>query len=147
VLQESGVLPVDPIFVDGEIWIGCKIYWWFLLATLGWATFKIFRVWLRVPPFSSKAKQASGPDRVRSWQRLARSVARWAGLVLIGAALLVSIALCRMASEPPQIAISTGVFLSVERDVGVSLIAAFFVVLVLYLIRWHLVLRIERHNS
>jgi hypothetical protein len=137
---------MDPIAVDGKIWIGYQIYVWFLFLTLAWATLRILRVWIRVPPFSSKAKHVSDPDHVRTWQRLARSVARLAGLVLIGGALLVSITLCRMASEPPQIANSTGMLLSVGRDVGGSLVAAFFVVLVLYLIRWHLVLRIERHN-
>lgn len=143
-LQQSSGLSLDPIIIDREMWIGYKIYVCFLFAALAWAGFRIIRVWSPVPPFSSKARHPPDRDCVKSWRRLARSVARWTGLILVGAALIVAIALCRMASVPPQVALNASVFLPDLGDVGGSLVAALVVVLVLYLIRWHLMLRIER---
>ena len=146
-LQESGAIGLDPISIDRSMWIGHKIYVWFTLAAFGWAGARIIRVWLRVLRFSPKTRQPPDPDNLKNWRVLARSAARWSGLVLIGWALVAAIGLCRMALDYAHFANHTPVVFSVVGDLAGLLAVALFVVLVLYLIRWHLLLRIERHEG
>jgi hypothetical protein len=140
-------LLADPIIIDRELWIGYKIYVWFIVLTFAWAGQRIFRVWLRVPPFSSKLKQPPDPGYLKSWQVLARSVVRLGGLVLIGWGLLASAAVFRIASESPQFVNTTPMMLSVVGDLTVPLLMTVIVLLVLYLIWWHLRVRTEHYDS
>lgn len=146
VLQESVTFSIDPMTVYRQPWIGYRMYHLFLLATFTWVGIKILRVWVWVPPFSSRAKRPPDPGHLQDWRRLARSLARWAGLVLVAWGLIASIGLYRMAAESLQFANHTSMVFSVVGDLASSLAMALFVVLVLYLFRWRLLARLERHE-
>jgi len=75
-------MALDPISINKSLWVGYRIYIWFVLATFSWTGVRIIRVWLQVPPFSSKARQSSDLGYLKGWRVLARSAGRWAGLVL-----------------------------------------------------------------
>ena len=142
-LQESGPLAVDPLSIDRELWIGYRLYILFLLAAFAWAAVRFVKVWVRIPPFSRRLRQSSNPDDRRNWQRLVRSSSRWTGLIFIGWGLVASIHLCRTTGGSPQFANKTLELWSFAGDAAACLVAALLVVLLLYLIRWHLLLRIE----
>jgi hypothetical protein len=146
-LQESGGLITSPMSIDREFWIGYKIYIWFLLATFVWTTYRMLKVWYRVPPFFVRSQQSKDPGYFKFLEDLTSSFARWSGLVFLGWGLVAATAIYRMSYDlQREGVINAAEFLSPVGDLSASLCAALWVVLFLYLARWHLLNRIERYN-
>ena len=146
-LQESGGLITSPVSIDREFWVGYKIYIWFLLLTFVWTAYRMLRVWYRVPPFFVRLQQSKDPGYLKLLEYSTRSFARWSGLVFLGWALVTATTIYRMSYDlQREGVINAAEFLSPVGDLSASLCAALWVVLFLYLARWHLLNRIERHN-
>jgi hypothetical protein len=147
VLQESGGLITSPMSIDREFWVGYKIYVWFLLVTLVWAAYRMLRIWYRVPPFFVRLQQCKDPGYLKLLEHSISSFARCSGLVFLGWGLVTATATYRMSIDLQRGgAISAADFLSPVGDLSASLCAALWVVLFLYLARWHLLNRIERYH-
>jgi hypothetical protein len=145
VLQESGALSTA-LVIDRQLWVGYKIYFWFLISTFAWVAVRVLRIWLRVPPFS-RSENRLDPNYQTGLRFLANSIQRWAGLVLICGALLASIGIVRVDAEAQQFPKPTTlIILFGAADVGGLLAAGLVVVLALYLLRWHVLLRLERNG-
>ena len=146
-LQEAGGLATAPIIVDRELWIGYKIYIWFLFATFAWATQRLLRVWFQVPPFVGKV--TSDPAYLSGLKRFATNIARWLGLIMIGWVLLVAAAIGRTIAVLGTVAFANteAEVVSVIGDLSGSMAAALSVALLLYLIRWHILGRVERRDN
>jgi hypothetical protein len=147
VLQESGGLITSPVSIDREFWVGYKIYIWFLLLTFVWTAYMMLRVWYRVPPFFVRLQQSKDPGYLKLLEYSTRSFARWSGLVFLGWGLVTATTIYRTSYDlQREGVINAAEFLSPVGDLSASLCAALWVVLFLYLARWHLLNRIERHN-
>jgi len=147
VLQESGGLITSPVSIDREFWVGYKIYIWFLLLTFVWTAYRMLRVWYRVPPFFVRLQQSKDPGYLKLLEYSTRSFARWSGLVFLGWGLVTATTIYRTSYDlQREGVINAAEFLSPVGDLSASLCAALWVVLFLYLARWHLLNRIERHN-
>ena len=145
-LQESGALQTAPLVIDRQLWVGYRIYFLFLIGTFAWVTLRVLRIWLLVPPFSRSQKRLD-PAYQGGLRILANSIQRWVGVVLICGALLASIGIVRVSAEAQQFPTpTTFLILSEAADVGASLTVGLVVLFALYLFRWHLLLRIERHD-
>ena len=133
--------------IDREFWIGYKIYVWFLLVTFVWMAYRMLRIWHRVPPFFVRSLQSKDPGYFKLLEHLASSFARWSGLVLLGWSLVAATAIYRTSFDLQRAGtINAAEFLSPVGDLSASLCAALWVVLFLYLARWHLLNRIERYH-
>jgi hypothetical protein len=147
VLQESGGLITSPVSIDREFWVGYKIYIWFLLLTFVWTAYRMLRVWYRVPPFFVRLQQSKDPGYLKLLEYSTRNFTRWSGLVFLGWGLVTATTIYRMSDDLRwEGVINAAEFLSPVGDLSASLCAALWVVLFLYLARWHLLNRIERHN-
>jgi hypothetical protein len=147
VLQESGGLITSPVSIDREFWVGYKIYIWFLLLTFVWTAYRMLRVWYRVPPFFVRLQQSKDTGYLKLLVYSTRSFARWSGLVFLGWGLVTATTIYRTSYDlQREGVINAAEFLSPVGDLSASLCAALWVVLFLYLARWHLLNRIERHN-
>jgi len=142
--QESGAIPTGPIVIDGELWVGYRIYLLFQFITCCWTLAKVLRIWFRVPPFTARAQTSSDPHYFVTLQHSAVSISRWTGLVLLACCFVAALAIARMASNLPQFSVAVSEVLATVRDLSASLAAALCVTVFLYLTRWHLLLRIER---
>lgn len=146
-LQESGGLITSPVSIDREFWVGYKIYIWFLLLTFVWTAYRMLRVWYRVPPFFVRLQQSKDTGYLKLLEYSTRSFARWSGLVFLGWGLVTATTIYRTSYDlQREGVINAAEFLSPVGDLSASLCAALWVVLFLYLARWHLLNRIERHN-
>ena len=146
-LQESGGLITSPVSIDREFWVGYKIYIWFLLLTFVWTAYRMLRVWYRVPPFFVRLQQSKDTGYLTLLEYSTRSFARWSGLVFLGWGLVTATTIYRTSYDlQREGVINAAEFLSPVGDLSASLCAALWVVLFLYLARWHLLNRIERHN-
>jgi hypothetical protein len=133
--------------IDRELWIGYKIYVWFLIVTVVWTTYKMLTVWYRVPPFLVRLQQSKDPGYLRLLEHSTRSFARWSGLVFLGWVVVAATAVSRTSIDlHREVAIGAADFLSPVGGLSASLCAALWVVLFLYLARWHLLNRIERNH-
>ena len=146
-LQESGGLITSPMSIDREFWVGYKIYIWFLLLTFVWTAYRMLRVWYRVPPFFVRLQQSKDTGYLKLLVYSTRSFARWSGLVFLGWGLVTATTIYRTSYDlQREGVINAAEFLSPVGDLSASLCAALWVVLFLYLARWHLLKRIEGHN-
>jgi hypothetical protein len=146
VLQESGGLPLAPMTIDRELWIGYRIYFLFLIFTSLWTAIRILRIWFRVPPFMGSGHPEFDRIHLDTLERAGFSICRWIGLVLLSWALLGALATARMAVDLERTA-NTVTVPFVMSDLSASLAAALCTTIFLYLIRWHLLVRIESYRS
>jgi hypothetical protein len=146
-IQESTTLEWDPIFIDRAPSTALKIYVLFLLVACVVTSYNLVRVWRMVPPFSRKS-----PATPSAYFGLLRettgSCGRWIGLIFLAWGLLTSTTVYDLCSTlllekvtgrnqmPPMI-----------RDFSTDLSLALFVVLFLYVERWHLLTRMERSRD
>lgn len=145
-VQESGGM-TSPMSIDRELWIGYKIYIWFLLATVVWAARRMLRVWYRVPPFLVRPQQSREPGYLKLLELSTTSFARWTGLVVLGWVVIAATEVSRTSFDlQREVAIGAADFISPVGDLSASLCAGLWVVLFLYLARWYLDNRIERHR-
>ena len=121
-----------------------KLYVFFLLLVCIVAVVKLLRAWRGAPPFRLSAKEES-PTYVQELHASASSLRQWIGLTFLGWGIFTSISLvdvCYRALSEKVLGWAT--FLFVLTDYAHALNMALFAVLLLYLIRWHMLTRIDR---
>ena len=121
-----------------------KLYVLFLVIVCVVTCIKLIRVWVAVPPFRASSKTAS-PEYSALLRRSSRSLKQWIGSVILSYALLFSTSLygvCRDVLNDNRVG-GAALFFVIE-DYAAALSMAILVILMVFLVRWHLVRRIER---
>ena len=145
--QESPTVQWDPVYIDRAPSTLLKIYVLFLLVACIVTLFNLIRVWRVVLPFSTKC-----PTNPSAYSKLlqasASSFGRWIGLTFLAWGLLASTtvyATCNALLR--EKATGRNEILLLIRDFSTTLSPALFVVLFLYLARWHTLIRMERFRD
>jgi hypothetical protein len=133
----------DPRFVDRAPSTVLKVYVLFLLAACVVTLFNLAKVWRAVPPFSRKSP-AVGSVYLKLLEKSANRVRRWIGLIFLMSGLLTTTTVydtCSallLAKRPGLTAV-----VPVIQDFSATLGIGLSVVLILYLVRWHILVRLE----
>jgi hypothetical protein len=141
-LQESSTW--DLRYISREPSNSMKYYVVFLFAVCILAGVKLVRVWRAAPPFRL-SRNAGSAAFLHSLETSSTSLRQWMGLTLLAWGIFASVSLydgCNRILDPK----STGSFLIlfVIQDFSTTLTMALLVALFLYLVRWHMLKRIER---
>jgi hypothetical protein len=140
-LQES--VGWDPQNLIREPSTSFKIYLLFLILVCGATIIKLARIWRAAPPFRP-SRRANDPVYLKLLRTSSRSLSQWIGCTFLGWGILTSTTLydvCNgMMNEK-----TTGrvVILLVIRDFSTALSMVLWVALFVFLVRWHVVARIE----
>lgn len=134
----------DPVNLIREPSISFKIYILFLIVVCGVTIVKLIRIWRTAPPFRL-SKQAKNLDYLKLLQISGRSLSHWIGCTFLGWAILSSTALADVCNGMRQEKVTgLGAILFVIQDFFMSFSMALWVILFVFLVRWHVCNRIER---
>jgi hypothetical protein len=143
-LQESTTVQWDPVYIHRDPGSAFGIYVLFLLAACVVTTFRLVRVWRAVLPFVNKHPPLD-PAYLKLLQTSAKGIRRWIGLVFLAWGLLT---LSKVYHVCGMMLLEKGTgratILLWTQDFSVALSMALSVVVLLFLARWHLLVRIER---
>jgi hypothetical protein len=142
--QESATVEWDPRFIDRTPSTALKIYGLFLLVACVVTLFNLARVWRAVPPFSRKS-----PAVPSAYLGLLRATAsrcgRWIALIFLAWGLLTSTSVYDLCSSLlVEKVTGRNQLLLMIQGFSSDLSMALWVVLFVYLARWHLLVRLER---
>jgi hypothetical protein len=140
-LQES--MNWDPRYIDAELSTGMKIYILFLFVVCIITSIRLIRVWRAAPPFRL-SRQAGNPAYLRLLQASGTSLKQWIGFTFFAWGVLASVSLhdfCEGLLGEKRTA--RAVLLLAIQDFSATLTMALLVVLFLFLVRWHVLERIE----
>lgn len=120
-----------------------KIYMLFLIVVCVVTIIKLIRVWRGAPPFRLSS-EAKNPDYLKLLRTSSSSLSHWIGCTFLGWAILSSATLYDLCKGMLNEKV-TGrvVILLVVRDFSTALSMALWVVLFVFLARWHVSTRIE----
>lgn len=146
-LQESTQVQWDPVYIDRGPSTVLKLYGLFLLVASVVTLSNLVRVWRAVLPFSTKSPTVPSAY-LKLLQACAERFGRWIGLTLLVWGLLTSTTVYDICNAL-LVEKTTGrnEILLLIRDFSTTLSSALFVVLLLYLARWHTLTRIERFHN
>ncbi len=146
-IQESTTLAWDPQSVDRAPSTALKIYVLFLLVACLVSLYRLASVWRAVPPFSRKSP-AVPSVYIRLLRETAASCGRWIGMIFIAWGFLTSTRVYDLCSSMLLEKVTgRNQMLLMIRDFSTTLSFALFVVLFVYLARWHLLIRMERSRD
>ena len=121
-----------------------EIYILFLVVVCVATIIRLARVWVGAPPFLI-SRQVKNPDYLRLLRISANSLSHWMGCTLIAYALLDCAAVSNICRGIQGEKLTPwAVFLIAVPDFSRALSMALWVVLFVYLVRWHLSSRIAR---
>lgn len=119
------------------------IYMLFLFGVCIVTTVKLIRVWRAAPPFRL-SRRAGNPNYLRLLQTSGTSLKQWIGLTVLTSGVFASVSLydfCnRLLGEKRT---AREMILFTIRDSSTSLTMILLVVLFSFLVRWHMLKRIE----
>ena len=122
---------------------GMMIYVLFLFLVCIVTSVKLVRVWRAAPPFRL-SRQASSPAYLALLETSSSSLKQWIGSTFLGWGIVASISLTDVCSRLlDDKRIGSSVILFVIQDFSTVLTMALLVVLFLFLVRWHMLKRIE----
>jgi hypothetical protein len=122
---------------------GMMIYVLFLFLVCIVTSVKLVRVWRAAPPFRL-SRQASSPAYLALLETSSSSLKQWIGSTFLGWGIVASISLTDVCSRLlDDKRIGSSVILFVIQDFSTALTMALLVVLFLFLVRWHMLKRIE----
>ena len=122
---------------------GMMIYVLFLFLVCIVTSVKLVRVWRAAPPFRL-SRQASSPAYLELLETSSSSLKQWIGSTFLGWGIVASISLTEVCSRLlDDKRIGSSVILFVIQDFSTALTMALLVVLFLFLVRWHMLKRIE----
>ncbi len=133
----------NPIFIWRPVPVVTKIYVLFMLATLIVGGVKLIRLWIAVPPFRF-SQQMNRPDYSRQLQRSSNSLAQWMGCTLLVSGLWACLATTCMCERLLEAHAGMSALLYSLRDISEGLSFGVVVALALFLIRWHVLNRIDK---
>lgn len=141
-LQESVTLDPQNLIVEPSI--SQRIYVLFLVVVCVVTIIKLIRVWRTALPFRLSS-QSKNPSYLKLLRISHRSLSHWIGCVFLAWAILSSTAIYNFCHGMLYEKV-TGriVILFATRDLFTSLSMALWVVLFVFLVRWHVSNRIER---
>ncbi len=120
------------------------IYVLFLFLVCIVTSVKLVRVWRPALPFRL-SRQASSPAYLQSLESSSSSLKQWIGSAFLAWGIFASISLTDACNRLlANKTIGNFVILFVIQDFSMTLTMALLVVLFLFLVRWHMLKRIER---
>jgi hypothetical protein len=123
--------------------VGFRLYTLFLVIVCITAAGKLFKVWRAAPPFRLHFK-ASCATYIRDLKTCSSSLQQWIGLTFLGWGIFSSLELIDISSHFLEQGIVRGAgVLLLMANYATALSMALFVVLFLYISRWHMIKRIE----
>jgi len=122
-----------------------KFYLLFLFVVCILASVKLVRVWRAAPPFRLSRK-AGSPAYLQSLETSSTSLRQWIGSTFLAWGIFASVSLYDVCNGllDSKSSIGSFVILFVIQDFSTTLTITLLVVLFLYLVRWHMLKRIER---
>ncbi len=121
-----------------------RIYILFLIVVCAATSVKLIRIWLPAPPFRL-SRQSKNPDYLKLLRISAHSLSHWMGITFLGWAIASSTAVYTVCSGLLlEKATGWAVIQFVIRDFAMAFGMALWVVLFIFLVRWHVSARIER---
>jgi hypothetical protein len=141
-LQESPTW--DLRYIDRPLSTSMKMYVLFLFVVCILASVKLVRVWRAAPPFRLSRK-AGSPAYLQSLETSSISLRQWIGSTFLAWGICASVSLYDVCNRLLESKGSIGSFVILFiQDFSTTLTMALLVVLFLYLVRWHMLERIER---
>ncbi len=121
-----------------------RIYILLLIVVCAATSVELIQIWRPAPPFRL-SRQAKNPDYLRLLRVSAHSLSQWMRLTLLGWAISGSTALYKVCSGLLlEKATGLAVIQFVIRNFAMTFAMALWVVLFVFLVRWHVSVRIER---
>lgn len=142
-LQESPAMTWDLRYVNVELSTSLRIYILFLFVVCIVACIKLVRVWCGALPFRLH-QQAKNPNYLELLQASAVSLKQWISCVFLGWGIVASIRLSDVCDRLLDFKrAGSFVVVFVIREFSSLLTMTLLVVLFVFLVRWHIVNRIE----
>jgi hypothetical protein len=142
--QESTAVQWDPVYVHRDPGVAFKLYVFLLLAGSVVAALSLFKVWCAVLPFNSRHPPAP-LVYLKILQESSNRLKRWIGLIFVGSGLATLVGIYDVCSGMlAEKSTGLAVLLPMIKDLSATLSVGLLVVLLLYLARWHILIRIER---
>jgi len=142
-LEVVGGLPMNPTYIWRVPSAAIKAYVLFLLGVCIVALVKLIIVWRDAPPFRF-SRVAPRSDQLARLRRSSASLGRWIGCTCLVWGILTSWNLgnvCERLLDEPKFGLATiAVILADYAEVALVTLC---VILLLYLIRWHFLARID----
>jgi len=140
-LQES--MDWDPRYIEGELSTSMKIYILFLFVVCVVTSVRLIRVWRAARPFRL-SRQAGNPAYLRLLQASGASLKQWIGFTFLTWGVVASVGLhdfCEGLLGEKRTA--RALILLTIQDFSTTLTMTLLVVLFSFLVRWHMISRIE----
>ena|SRR5713226_3853482 len=140
-VQES--VSWDPQNMIREPFIRFQIYLVFLIVVCGTTIIKLAKIWWAAPPFRS-SRRANDPVYLKLLLTSGRSLSQWIGCTFLAWGILVSTTLYEVSRGMMNEKV-TGrlIILSEIRELSTALSMALLVALFVFLVRWHVLARID----
>jgi hypothetical protein len=120
-----------------------EIYMLFLFLACIVTSVKLVRIWRAVPPFRLR-RQASSPAYVELLESSSSSLKQWLGSTFLAWGIFASITLTDVCSRLLyDKRIGSSLLLFIIPDFSTTLTMALLVALFVFLVRWHMLKRIE----
>lgn len=140
-VQES--VSWDPQTLIREPSVIFKIYLLFLVVVCATTTMKVVRIWRAVPPFR-RVQRVNDPTYAKLVRTAGRSLLQWIGCTFFAWGILVATTLHEVSSGMMNEKVSGRLMILFEvRDFSTALGLTLWITLYVFLVRWHVVVRIE----
>lgn len=146
VLMQDEAIPIDPIAYYRFLGPAMRVYWWFALVAVIVALTRLAKSWIAVLPVMLK-RRAGSPALLSQLQTARCRFQQWIVAMLLGGGLTFAIELYTISTRPPVPPNIDEVRVGVGQMTAVVLGLTFSIALLLFLIQWHLLNRIEYLRS
>lgn len=135
--QEGTEATRDPRYITREPSTGLNLYLVFLLTVCIMTILQILKAWRAAPPFRL-SRRVNNLTYLKMLEASRTRLKQWIFCTFLAWGILTSISLYDVCSR-----LGSGEFLFVLEDYATTLTMALLVILFAFLVRWHLVTRIE----
>jgi hypothetical protein len=143
IFQEGTEATWDPRYINRPLSTSFKIYVFFLLTVCIVTIVQLLKAWRAAPPFRL-SRQANNPAYLKMLEASRTRLKQWIFCTLLAWGILTSTSLYDVCNRLlGEKRIGSGEYLFVLEDYAAALTMALLVVLFAFLVRWHLVTRIE----
>lgn len=140
-MQEESINWSDPVIVDRYPSTELRLYVIFLVLIVVVASIRMIRLWYAAPPFRLM-RQANNPAYLRLLSATKQSLQQWMGCTLLSWAVFTSLTVTEFAHRAlMQKATGIAAFLGEAENIGMTITLTLFIVMLLFLSRWHILRR------
>lgn len=133
----------DPQTLIREPSVIFKIYLLFLVVVCATTTMKLVRIWRAVPPLR-RVDRLDDPIYMKLMRTASRSLSQWIGCTFFAWGILVATTLREVSSGMMNEKVSGRLMILFEvRDFSTALSLTLWIALYVFLVRWHVVARID----